>query len=105
MPDMTPSAERLASRGPDRISIRAPQMRSALAMKSGPLVASRHAAVAMAWTRPTFITRHNARNRRSDVSALRTASGANRPVVCTSRPSPHNVFSLKIETRLRSNVS
>ena len=48
MPEMTPSADSLASRGPDRISIFAPQIRSALAMKSGPLVASRQAAVAIA---------------------------------------------------------
>ena len=47
-PDTTPSADNFASRGPDRISILTPQMRSALAMKSGPLVASRQAAVAMA---------------------------------------------------------
>jgi hypothetical protein len=47
-PEMTPSADNLASRGPDRISIGTPQMRSALAMKSGPLVASRQAAVAIA---------------------------------------------------------
>ena len=100
-PDTTPRADNFASRGPDRISMRTPQMRSALAMKSGPLVASRHAAVAMAYTRPTFITRHSARKRRSDVSALATASGASRPVVWTSRPSPHSVFSLKRETRLR----
>ena len=38
MPEMTPSADSFASRGPDRISILAPQMRSALAMKSGPLL-------------------------------------------------------------------
>ncbi len=47
-PDTTPSADNFASRGPDRISIGTPQMRSALAMKSGPLVASRQAAVAIA---------------------------------------------------------
>ena len=33
----------------------APQMRSALAMKSGPFLASRQAAVAMAKTRPTLL--------------------------------------------------
>ena len=37
MPEMTPSADSFASRGPDRISIVTPQIRSALAMKSGPL--------------------------------------------------------------------
>ena len=48
MPETTPSADSCASRGPDRILIVTPQMRSALAMKSGPLVASRQAAVAIA---------------------------------------------------------
>jgi hypothetical protein len=47
-PDTTPSADNFASRGPDRISIFVPQIRSALAMKSGPLLASRQAAVAIA---------------------------------------------------------
>ena len=70
MPETTPSADNFASRGPDRISIDTPQMRSALAMKSGPLLASRQAAVAIAWTRPTFITLHSARNRRNDVKRL-----------------------------------
>ena len=48
MPETTPSADSFASRGPDRISMGTPQMRSALAMKSGPLEASRQAAVAIA---------------------------------------------------------
>ena len=56
-------------------------MRSALAMKSGPFVASRQAAVAIACTRPTFITLQSARKRRNDVKALATASGARSPVV------------------------
>ncbi|MGY4313389.1 hypothetical protein ACVWW1_002692 [Bradyrhizobium sp. JR3.5] len=47
-PETTPSADSFASRGPVRISILAPQMRSALAMKSGPFLASRQAAVAIA---------------------------------------------------------
>ena len=105
MPETTPSADRYASRGPDRISIGQPQMRSALAMKSGPLLASRQAAVAIAWTWPTFITRHSARNRRSAVSALATASGASSPVVWTSRPRPHSAFSLKMVIRLRAIFS
>ncbi len=46
--DTTPNAARCASRGPDRISTGTRQMRSALAMKSAPFVASRQAAVAMA---------------------------------------------------------
>ena len=101
-PDTTPSADSFASRGPDRISILTPQMRSAVAMKSGPLVASRQAAVAIACTRPTFITLHSARKRRNEVKALATASGASRPVVWTSRPRPHSAFSLKIVIRLRA---
>ena len=79
-----------------------PQMRSALAMKSAPLEASRQAAVAIAYTRPTFITLQSARNRRSDVRALLTASGASSPVVWTSRPRPQSAFSLKIVMRLRA---
>jgi hypothetical protein len=74
-------------------------------MKSGPFLASRQAAVAMAKTRPTCWMRHSARNRRSAVSALLTASSARRPVLCTSRPSPHSAFSLKMVTRLRAIVS
>jgi hypothetical protein len=77
------------------------QMRSALAMKSGPLVASRQAAVAIAQTRPTFMDvaqRAEAPQRRQ---RLGDASGASRPVVCTSRPSPHSAFSLKIGVGLR----
>ena len=95
------AACRDATNGPDRISMWTPQMRSALAMKSGPLLASRQAAVAIANTRPTFITLQSARKRRSEVSALATASAASRPVVWTSRPSPQSVFSLKTVTRLR----
>ena len=82
-----------------------PQMRSARTMKSAPLLASRQAAVAIACTRPTFITLQTARNRRNEVKALATASGASSPVVCTSRPSPQSAFSLKIVIRLRAIAS
>ncbi|MGY4352562.1 hypothetical protein ACVWXM_009055 [Bradyrhizobium sp. GM7.3] len=105
MPEITPSADSRASRGPDRISIFTAQMRSAFAMKSAPLEASRQAAVAIANTRPTCMTRHSAWKRLSEVSALSTASGASSPVLCTSRPRPHSVFSLKMGMRLRVSPS
>jgi hypothetical protein len=74
-------------------------------MKSAPLEASRQAAVAIACTRPTFITLHSARKRRNEVSALATASGANSPVLWTSRPRPHSAFSLNSVIRLRAIAS
>ena len=96
------AACRDASNGPEFIA-RAEQIcRVRIEIISGPFEASRQAAVAIAWTRPTFMIRHSARKRLSEVKAFATASGARRPVLCTSRPSPQSVFSLKIDIRLRA---
>ena len=72
------------------------QIRSAAAMNSGPLSASRQAAVATHHKRLTPALSHSARNRRSASSAFATASAASNPVDCTSRPRPARTFSLKI---------
>ena len=104
-PDTTPSADNSASRLPDNTSILQPQMRSASATKLLPLLASRAAAVAIDQSCATSIRSQSARKRRKAESALSTASAASSPVVCTSRPSPHNTFSLKIGVGLRVSPS
>ena len=105
MPETTPSAESSASRRPDSTSTRVPQIFCASAMKARPLRASRQAAVAIAHMRLTPMVSHSARKRISAPSAFSTASGASRPVVCTSRPRPASTFSLKIGVGLRVSPS
>ena len=83
----------------------APMVRSASLMKAGPFLASRQAAVAIAKVFFTPIVSHSARKRRSVASACCTASAASSRVVCTSRPSPHNAFSLNSSVGLRVSPS
>ena len=104
-PDTTPSALSSASRLPEINSTLVRQARSASAMKARPLVASRQAAVAITCRRGTSIRSHSVRKRRSAASALSTASAASKPVDCTSRPSPHSTFSLKMGVGLRVRPS
>ena len=105
MPEVTPSAEYLASRLPESTSILARQMPSASAMNERPLLASRQAAVASPHKLATPTVSHKARKRPSAASALSTASAGSRPVDCTSRPSPARTFSLKIGVGLRVSAS
>src|SRR5260370_27198599 len=91
MPEVTPSAEYLASRLPDSTSILVRQMRSASAMNTRPLLASRQAAVASPHKLATPTVSHKARNRPSAASAFSTASAGASPLGCSSppRPPPH----------------
>ena len=63
------------------------------------------AAVATHHSRSTPPISHSVRNRRSACSAVSTASGASKPVDCTSRPSPARTFSLKIGVGARVSPS
>ena len=95
---------RLALAG-EHVDLRADRCARRAAMKPRPFLASRQAAVAIAHTFFTPIVSQSARKRSSAASACSTASAASNPVDCTSRPSPHSAFSLKIGVGLRVRPS
>ena len=74
-------------------------------MNSGPLEASRQAAVAMAQMFLTSRMRAMVLKRLSASSAALTLSSPSRPVEATWRPRPHSTFSLKIGVGLRTAPS
>ena len=93
-PIMMPWAARRASVSPDNTSILHPHAASPRRRNSGPLSASRTAAVAITVIYLTSRTWATVRNRRNAWIARSTASGARLPVDATERPSPHKTFSL-----------
>ena len=105
-PDITPSAESLASRSPESSAISMPPSASrAAATNSGPFEASRAAAVAITRTSSMPIIAVSRRKRFRAVSAFSTPALGSLPVETTPLPSPQSDFSLKAGIGARSRSS